>query len=153
MNRLLRKVYSEIKELNKEVDFGISPKGSLDHLLRDDRYYTDIKTWLSKTGYMDYICPQLYWTFESKEYPYDKTLDRWLALRTNPKVKLYVGLATYQVGSSTEKEWKDPDILKNMMEYARATERVDGFMHFRYDFFNKKSTQKGVKRLLELLVK
>ncbi len=153
VNRLLRKVYSEIKELNKEVDFGISPKGSLDHLLRDDRYYTDIKTWLSKTGYMDYICPQLYWTFESKEYPYDKTLDRWLALRTNPKVKLYVGLATYQVGSSTEKEWKDPDILKNMMEYARATERVDGFMHFRYDFFNKKSTQKGVKRLLELLVK
>ena len=151
VNRLVKKVYSEIKEINREVDFGISPKGSLDHLLRDDRYYTDIKTWLSKTGYIDYICPQLYWTFESKEYPYDKTLKRWLTLRTNPKVKVFVGLATYQVGTSTEKEWKDPNILKNMVEYARATEKVDGFMHFRYDFFYKKATQKGVKKLLDIL--
>ena len=151
VNRLVKKVYSEIKEINWEVDFGISPKGSLDHLLRDDRYYTDIKTWLSKTGYIDYICPQLYGTFESKEYPYDKTLERWLTLRTNPKVKVFVGLATYQVGTSTEKEWKDPNILKNMVEYARATEKVDGFMHFRYDFFDKKVTQKGIKRLLDIL--
>ncbi|MDF2906332.1 MAG: putative secreted protein [Herbinix sp.] len=151
VNRLVKKVYSDIKKINKEVDFGISPGGFLDYLLLNDRYYTDIKTWLSEPGYIDYICPQLYWSFNSKEFPYDKTLDRWLALRTNKDVKMYVGLATYRMGSSLEKEWKDPNILKNMVEYGRETGIVDGYMHFRYDFFYKKATKKGVANLLELL--
>jgi uncharacterized lipoprotein YddW (UPF0748 family) len=147
----VKKVYSDIKRINKEVDFGISPGGFLDYLLLNDRYYTDIKTWLSEPGYIDYICPQLYWSFNSKEFPYGKTLDRWLALRTNKDVKMYVGLATYRMGSSLEKEWKDPNILKDMVEYGRETGIVDGYIHFRYDFFYKKATKKGVANLLELL--
>ena len=152
VNRLVKKVYSDIKNINEDVVFGISPGGFLDNLLLNDRYYTDIKTWLSKPGYIDYICPQLYWSFESSFFPYDKTLDRWLALRTNQDVKMYVGIATYRMGSTLEKAWKDPNILKNMVEYGRATGNVEGYVHFRYDFFYKKVTQKGVANLLDIIM-
>lgn len=152
VNRLVKKVYQDIKKIDKNVKFGISPGGFLDYLMMDDRYYTDIKTWLSKPGYIDYICPQLYWSFGSSEFPYAKTLDRWLALNTNKDVKMYVGIATYRAGSSIDTEWNDPNILKNMLEYGRDTGLVDGYVYFRYDFFYKKATQKGVAKLLESII-
>ncbi len=151
VNRLVKYIYSDIKEINEEVDFGISPGGFLDYLLLNDQYYTDIKTWLSKPGYIDYICPQLYWSFENKDFPYDKTLDRWLELRTNKDVKLYVGIAAYRAGSSLESAWKDPDILKDMIEYGRDTGLVDGYLYFRYDFFYSKATKQAVEKLLDII--
>jgi uncharacterized lipoprotein YddW (UPF0748 family) len=152
VNRLVKNIYSDIKDIKEEVEFGISPGGFLDYLLLDDRYYTDIKTWLSKPGYIDYICPQLYWSFDSKEFPYAKTLDRWLELRTNKDVKMYVGIAAYRAGSTLEKAWKDPDILKDMIDYGRSTGLVDGYVYFRYDFFYKKVTQQAIAKLLGLLI-
>ena len=152
VNTLIRRVYKAIKEVDETVVFGISPAGFLDSLIRDDGYYCDIKTWLSKPGYMDYICPQIYWSFNHPRYPFDKTLDRWLAMRTNEDVKMYVGIATYKAGSNLEPDWKnDKNVLKNQILYARKTGLVDGFMHFRYDFFYRKATQSGVKELLSII--
>lgn len=151
VNRLIKKVYATIKEINETVEFGISPGGFLDYLLMKDRYYCDINTWLSTPGYVDYIAPQLYWSFDHKTFPYDKTLNNWLKLRTNKDVKVYVGIATYRAGSTLEKAWKnDPELLKKQVEYGRES-GVDGFLFFRYDFFYNKTTQKGVKHLLEIL--
>lgn len=152
VNQLIRNVYQDIKEINPAVEFGISPGGFLDSLQRDDEHYTDIRTWLSEPGYVDYLCPQLYWSFSSKAYPYDKTLDRWLALRTNEEVKMYVGIAAYRAGSSADAEWKkDSKILRNMVEYGRKTGEVSGFMYFRYDYFYKKETSKGIAQLLKTI--
>ncbi|HKL79288.1 MAG TPA: family 10 glycosylhydrolase [Mobilitalea sp.] len=152
VNRLVKKVYQLVKNEDEDIVFGISPGGFLDYLLMEDRYYCDIKTWLSKPGYIDYIAPQLYWSFSHSKFPYDATLDRWLALCTNPEVKVYVGIATYKSGSNEEKEWKkDPKVLKKMVEYGRETEQVDGFIYFRYDYFYKKVTKTGIKYLLRIL--
>lgn len=152
VNRLIKKTYELIKGIDETVEFGISPGGFLDYLLMDDRYFCDVKTWLSEPGYIDYICPQLYWSFHHTAFPYDRTLDRWLALRTNTDVKMYVGIATYKSGSSEEADWKkDPMVLKNQIEYGRKTGLVDGYIFFRYDYFYKKATQKGVYNLLEIL--
>jgi uncharacterized lipoprotein YddW (UPF0748 family) len=152
VNKLVRKVYQIVKEQDENLVFGISPGGFLDYLLMDDRYYCDIKTWLSKPGYVDYIAPQLYWSFSHSKFPFDKTLDRWLALCSNPEVKVYVGIAVYKAGSSEEEAWKtDANQLKKMVAYARNSGRVDGFLYFRYDFFYKTATKEGVKRLLKML--
>jgi hypothetical protein len=65
---------------------------------------------------------------------------------------MYVGIPTYRSGSTIEADWKnDPDVLKNMIEYGRETGQVDGYIYFRYDYFFKKATLKGVKNLLEIL--
>lgn len=152
VNRLVKKVYKEIKAINDSVQFGISPAGYYDVLMMDDRYYCDIATWLSEPGYIDYICPQLYWTFSHAKYPFDKTLDQWLSFRSNTEVKVYIGIPTYRAGSNIEADWyHDSDVLKNMIEYSRGTGLVDGFMYFRYDFFFNIETQDGVEALLEIL--
>lgn len=152
VNNLVKKVYQLVKEEDEDIVFGISPGGFLDYLLMDDRYYCDIDTWLSEPGYVDYIAPQLYWSFGHSKFPYDKTLDRWLKLRTNSKVKVYVGIALYKSGSNEEPDWKkDTKLLQKMVEYGRETEKVDGYLYFRYDYFFKKATQPGIKNLLKIL--
>ncbi|HPU63878.1 MAG TPA: family 10 glycosylhydrolase, partial [Mobilitalea sp.] len=122
------------------------------YLLMDDRYYCDIETWLSKSGYVDYIAPQIYWSFSHSKFPFDKTLDRWIKLRKNKNVKIYVGIAVYKAGSNEDNEWKnDAMILKEQVEYGRKTGQVDGYFYFRHDFFYKKATGKAVKNLLKII--
>lgn len=152
VNRLIKKIYSVVKDADEDMVFGISPGGFLDYLLMDDRYYCDIETWLSEPGYVDYIAPQLYWSFSHSRFPYDKTLDRWLKLRTNKDVKVYVGIAVYKSGSNEEPDWKnDPKILRKQVEYGRSLGQVDGYFYFRHDFFFKKATKKGVDNLLKII--
>jgi uncharacterized lipoprotein YddW (UPF0748 family) len=152
VNTMVRNAYSTIKKIDKSVEFGISPGGFIDSLASDQSYYVDVKTWLSSDGYVDYICPQLYWTFSHATYPYDKILKTWLSYRTSSTVKVYVGIATYRSGSNIEKDWlNDPNVLKNMVEYGRDTGLVDGYMFFRYDFFYNKTTKPGVDLMLEIL--
>ncbi len=152
VNKLIKNVYKTIKSVNKDVVFGISPGGFLDYLLMDDRYYCDIETWLSKSGYVDYIAPQIYWSFSHSKFPFDKTLDRWIKLRKNKNVKIYVGIAVYKAGSNEDNEWKnDAMILKEQVEYGRKTGQVDGYFYFRHDFFYKKATGKAVKNLLKII--
>jgi uncharacterized lipoprotein YddW (UPF0748 family) len=152
VNRLIKTVYRTVKNADEDMEFGISPGGFLDYLLMDDRYYCDIETWLSKPGYVDYIAPQLYWSFRHTRFPYDKTLDRWLKLRTNKDVKVYVGIAVYKAGSSEDTEWKnDAKILSKQIEYGRKTKQVDGFIYFRHDFFYRNATKKGVNNLLKVI--
>jgi uncharacterized lipoprotein YddW (UPF0748 family) len=152
VNTLVKNIYSSIKAINSNVQFGISPGGFIDSLASNLGYYVDVKTWLSSDGYIDYICPQIYWTFSHKTYPFDKTLDKWLSYRTSSSVKVYVGIANYRAGSTLEPDWKnDPDVLKKQIEYSRKTGKVDGFMFFRYDFFYNKVCKPGVDRLLKIL--
>lgn len=152
VNKLVRSIYKVVKDEDNDIVFGISPGGFLDYLAMDDRYYCDIETWLTKPGYVDYIAPQIYWSFIHSRFPYDKTLDRWLSIRTNEDVKVYVGIAVYKAGSNEDVEWKnDSKILSRQIEYARNTEEVDGFIYFRHDFFYKKATKKGVENLLKLI--
>ncbi|MDF2588637.1 MAG: hypothetical protein K0S41_2478 [Anaerocolumna sp.] len=152
VNTLVKNVYKSIKDIDSTVQFGISPGGFIDSLSSYAGYYVDIKTWLSKDGYIDYICPQIYWSFSHSSYPYDKTLDKWLSYRTSSSVKMYVGIATYKAGSSLEADWKnDPDVLRNQVEYGRDTGKVDGFIFFRYDFFYNSVTKPGVDSLLEIM--
>lgn len=152
VNKLIRRIYKVVKSVDEDVVFGISPGGFLDYLVMDDRYYCDIETWLSKPGYVDYIAPQIYWSFKHSRFPYDKTLDRWLKLRKNEDVKVYVGMAVYKAGSNEDSEWKnDSNILRKQVEYGRSTGQVDGYLYFRHDFFFRKATQKGVKNLLKII--
>ncbi len=152
VNTLVKGIYSAVKNINPKVQFGISPGGFIDSLGSNLGYYVDINTWLSKDGYVDYICPQIYWTFSNATYPYDKTLQKWLKARTSSSVKVYVGIANYRAGSTLEADWKnDVDVLRKQVEYARKTGLVDGFMFFRYDFFYNKVTKPGIDRMLDIL--
>lgn len=160
VNTLVKKVYAAIKDTDSSVQFGISPAGNPVNLYLTQGNYVDVKTWMASDKYIDYICPQLYWSFKNTytdkntgfSAAYDKALDYWLSLRTSSTVNMYVGIPTYRAGSSVEPEWKEnDDVLQRMVEYGRSTGEVDGYFFFRYDFFFKDATQAEVGNLLDIL--
>ncbi len=151
INTLVKNVYSSIKKINPDVVFGISPGGFMDALKADDKYYVDFETWLGHDGYIDYLCPQLYWSNDHSIYPYNDILNRFLDVPKNPDVKFYVGIAAYKAGLKTEgTDWyKNNNVLRNMIRYARNTEQVDGFLLYRYNYLISKENHAAIKNMLK----
>ena len=160
VNTLVKKTYKAIKELDKDCRFGISPAGNISNLLSNSSYYVDIKTWLSSSDYVDYICPQIYWSFDHKTAPFKTVLNNWIKLKTSDTVNLYVGLAVYRSGiSKTTAQntygdigWSQSrTVLKRQVLYGRNTGMVDGYMLFRYDSMIGKTAKTEMKNLISIL--
>lgn len=118
--------------------------------------YADVAKWMSKAGYIDYMCPQLYFGFEHQSSPFDKRVDYWMSLPRASGVKLYVGLAIYKCGiaddtwaGSGRNEWATHnDIMKRSVEYLRA-KKVPGMIFYSYTYFE--SAKAETENLLPLL--
>lgn len=150
VNSLIKNVYKTIKAVDKTVAFGVSPAGNISNLYASDRYYVDVKTWMKKSGYVDYVCPQIYWSFTHSICPYTNTVKQWAAIKKNSKVDLYIGLAAYRAGISTKEAkaigdmgWtKSKQELKKQVIAGRKISKVNGFVFYRYDnLFSSRLTQ------------
>lgn len=137
VNDLVKAVYAAIKEIDEDVVFGISPQGNMDNNYNNQ--FIDVEEWLTEDGYIDYICPQIYFGFQNSTCPYAETVKAWDQQITND-VKLYVGLAPYKIGledtyaGNGKWEWaNNDDLLARMVETARESENYQGFSLFRYD--------------------
>lgn len=157
VNQLVKSVYSTVKDINEEVVFGISPAGNISNLLSKDSYFVDIETWLSNSGYIDYICPQIYWTFDNGEYSFDTVTEEWLSYYENEDIKLYIGIPVYKAsaGKNSIWDWKQwngkTTILKKQIEYCREIDEINGFYFFSYQDFIRKAKKKEIKNLLSVL--
>lgn len=160
VNMMVKDVYEAVKDINSNVEFGISPAGNVENLRKNTANFVDIDTWLSNPGYVDYIMPQLYWGFERRDssgniapYAYENNLMTWIRLADKGNAKLYIGLNMANAGTNVSdnnsiSEWlRYDDIIARQVMTARATGKVDGFAFFRYAFFNKNETQKEVSNL------
>lgn len=157
VNKLVKSVYTTVKESNSKVEFGISPAGNIDNLLSKQSYYVNINKWLSSSGYVDYICPQVYWTFDNGNESFDTVVQRWLDIHENKEIDLYIGIAVYKAaaGKNSIWDWKQwngkKTILKKQIQYCRDIEEIDGFSFFSYESFIKKANKKEIKNLLKEL--
>lgn len=151
VNKLVKRIYSSVKAINSDVVFGISPGGFIDALRADDKYYVDFETWLGYDGYIDYLCPQLYWSNDHRIYPFNDVLNRFIKAAVNPDVKLYVGVGAYKAGIKTEgTEWyQNKNVLRNMIQYARSTGNVDGFILYSYNYLISKKDNQAIKNMLK----
>ncbi len=138
VNKLVSQVYSAINNVSSEVEFGISPQANFEN--NYDKQYIDVAKWLSNSGYIDYILPQVYFGFENETYPFEETVQRWNDLIKVNGIDLYIGLSPYKIGTedtwagSGANEWMtDDEILARMIEEARSLENYDGFAMYRYD--------------------
>ncbi len=135
VNTLISGVYQAVKGINSSVDFGISPSGNLSYCT--DTLYADAALWMSRTGYIDYICPQLYWGFEypNTQFCFNNIADKWASMSAHKNLKLYFGLAVYKSGQvdagSTEWIVKN-DIIKRQIEYSRSKANCHGIALFSY---------------------
>ena len=155
---LISNVYKTVKSTKKKVQFGISPAGNIDNLYLSWSYYCDVKKWMNSNKYIDYVCPQIYWTFTNKTCPFKKTCLKWAKLPRNKNVKLYIGLAGYRAGLSKSQAkavsdigWsKSNTILKREVLYGRSTKKVSGYVLFSYEDLSRKAASKEIANLKKI---
>ncbi len=84
VNKLVRRLQSEIAKEKAWVTFGISPFGiwrpgfpaQIRGLDAYDKIYADARLWLAK-GWVDYMSPQLYWPIGAREQSFPVLLKWW----------------------------------------------------------------------------
>jgi len=118
INALIASVYRRVKEINPDVVFGISPQGNLQN---NEMINADVKTWCLQRGYIDYICPQLYFSFENEALPFETAMQQWDDLQRDEDISIYAGLAVYKAGTDADGgTWaNENDILARQIECIR----------------------------------
>ena len=86
--------YKNNKSSNKNITFGISPASDMDYDY--STLYADVIKWSRNEGYIDYICPQIYFGFKNENQPFMQTTKMWC---DNATCKLYVALPMYKSNS------------------------------------------------------
>ena len=140
-------LYRTIKHQNKHCQFGISPFGVWRNADKDpegsntkagpvdyDVLYADILLWL-KSGWIDYVAPQLYWEFGHPAAPFEVLADWWSKHAYGKNC--YIGLGVYR--ANTNQAWRDKTQLPRQIEKVRHTPGLQGMI-----FYSSKSFEKNL---------
>lgn len=156
---LIKNVYSTIKEIDEEIEFGISPEGNIEN--NYNKHFLNVEELLKNEGYIDYIMPQIYFGFENSVKPFLETINEWNNLIKVDSIKLIPALAFYKVGSYDKyakegsNEWIENDniIMRQIIE-SRKFSNYAGFSLFRYDFiFDESKFNKNTSNEVESLIR
>ena len=157
VDKLIETVHNSIKTYNnnnnKSVQFGISPFGIWGH--KDlhpegsiegtgsltprtsrasyDDQFADTRKWV-KNNWIDYIAPQIYWTFDEKAAPYGELVDWWADVANGTEVNLYIGHASYRKADVNNKNlsWKNPQEISNQLKFNSLYDEIKGSIFFSY---------------------
>ncbi len=140
VNLLVKQIYDAVKAENKDMLFGISPAGNISTNM--NTLGADVKAWCSQVGYVDYICPQIYFGLEHATVPFDKLSQQWIDMNTEDAVDMVLGLTLHKIGKtdtyagSGKLEWtENSDILKRSYQWIEENiNNVDGFCMFSYQY-------------------
>ena len=121
ISALVAEVYQKVKKAGPQAVFGISPQGNISN---DENMGADVRAWCAAPGYVDYLCPQLYYSFENEALGYSEALAQWQALPRHAGLELYAGLALYKAGTDADGgTWQlSDDIISRQIEAARTAE-------------------------------
>lgn len=140
---IIRQVHTLIRDSGKELAFGVSPFAVWQNQASDplgsattagvETYsdlYADTRLWV-KEEWIDYICPQIYWSFEQEPAPFDTVFEWWADCVAGTSVELWVGHAFYKQGGD-QPGWDDAQQTVRQLEYVSANAEYDGSLFFRY---------------------
>ena len=140
MNTLIKEVYQAVHNTRSDAVFGISPQGNINN---NDALGADVRKWCKEDGYIDYICPQIYFSLDNPALGFEDCLDQWKSIKKHSGLRFYTGLAGYKAGSDADDgTWLDnDDILLTEVKICKES-GADGFMLYSYDsLFNDESTE------------
>ena len=146
---MVKEAYQAAHEGNEAVQFGISPQGNLGN---NAGLFADVRTWCAEEGYLDYICPQIYFSLDNPALTFEDALQDWLKLKKHDGLKLYIGLAGYKAGTDADDgTWSDnEDILQTEVGILRQ-KKTDGFMLYSSDSFHDEDNQQEIGNLCRYL--
>lgn len=131
VNLLISEVYLRIHSIKNNVEFGISPQGNINN---NDKLFADVQLWCTTKGYIDYICPQIYFSLDNPALTFEDSLQSWCELEFASNVNLYVGLAGYKAGTDDDEgTWlNDDNILAQEYNIICENEKTSGLMMYSY---------------------
>ncbi|EGT3571407.1 glycoside hydrolase family 10 protein [Citrobacter amalonaticus] len=160
---LIEQVSRTIRQINPDVEFGVSPAGVWRNRSHDpagsdtrgaaayDESYADTRLWVQQ-GLLDYIAPQIYWPFSRDAARYDVLAKWWADVVKPTKTRLYIGVALYKVGepSRNEPDWTVnggvPE-LKKQLDLNESMPQISGTILFRENNLNQPQAQQAVSYL------
>ncbi len=136
-DNLVRSLYGAVKAANPSALFGVSCQGSVDN--NYNLMYADVKKWCSESGYLDYICPQIYYGFKNSLQPYETCASQWDAIASVRGIPMIAGLSVSKVGNEDrwagvgKEEWiTDNDILARQLNFAKELQSFGGVALYSY---------------------
>ncbi|NLP14299.1 MAG: family 10 glycosylhydrolase [Clostridium sp.] len=159
--------YLLIKELSKKirskkawVKFGISPAGvwgnkkdghsdgsnTNSSFTNYDRSFADTKKWVEEE-LIDYIAPQIYFTFANPRAPYGEVASWWADVCRGKNVHLYIGQAFYKINDDTDEYFKGSNAvpeLSRQLKFNMAKPEIMGTIMFRFKNFEDSGKQQAV---------
>lgn len=151
VNILIAQCYLELHKIKNDIQFGISPQGNIQN---NYALGADVISWCKNSGYIDYICPQLYYSTENPALTFEDALNQWMDLEYSGFCNLYIGLAGYKAGSdeSDSGTWKGhDDILADEIEILRKHSIVKGLMLYSYDSLVNEQSKDEIENVVKIL--
>ena len=123
------------------------------NLGNNEKLYADVKNWCGKKGYIDYICPQLYFSTDNPALPFETALNEWQSLHYAEGVKLYAGLAGYKAGSDADDgTWQEQDdILRQEYSILKENKDVSGILLYSYVSLHEEAAKQEMEALQEAI--
>ena len=144
VNTLVSEVSKAISSHNrskgKMVQFGISPFGIWRNSKSDpsgslsngaESYsiqHADTRRWI-RSGWIDYVVPQVYWTFDHNSAAYAAVTDWWVETVRGTRVNLYIGHIPSFYGNPA---WRDAREIYNQLRYNCKHPEIKGSVMFSY---------------------
>ena len=149
VSSLIRDVYRAVHSTKSGAVFGVSPQGNMPN---NEVLYADVERWCAEPGYIDYICPQLYFSIDNPALRYEDALAKWLSAKRHSGLKLYIGLGGYKAGTDADEgTWLDnDDILRTEVEILRSN-GTDGFILYSYDSIHDEHNEAEIKNLTDYI--
>ncbi len=150
VNLLISQTYLRLHQSHPEMVFGISPQGNLSN---NAQLSADVVHWCGVKGFIDYICPQLYFSPDNPALGFEDALDDWLSLDYAEGVRLYAGLAGYKAGSDKDSgTWlTQDDTLAQEYLILQKNKKVSGFMLYSYASLNDAQARQEIANLTAAL--
>ena len=158
VNKFVKEAYDTVKGINAEMRFGVSPFGiwandtsntpttgsASNGMEAYSALYCDALAWVNG-GYVDYICPQNYWSFGTKAAPFDNIARWWNAQLDGTGVDLYIGHAAYKASNYGEEE------IPVQVEFVRNLISCKGSVFYGYADIrnNSAGVRDGIKKCFE----
>lgn len=149
VNILIAEVYKTIKEHNKTVIFGISPQGNISN---NEAISADVISWCKYKGYVDYICPQMYYSIDNPALKFEESLRTWSEIAKHKELKIYIGLAVYKAGTDADDgTWlKSDNILSTELMLLRKY-NFSGYMLYDYNALLSENAEEELSNFLSII--
>lgn len=151
LDLMVSSIYASVKSVDKEILFGVSPAGNINHTYKD--LYADVYKWCSNKGYLDYICPQIYFGLEHSTYDFVSVYNTWRSAVKNEDIRITAGMTLGKAKQGYDNyagdgkyEWSEhKDIMKRCLEYLNEREECSGISIFCYQYMYDPITGESVE--------